>query len=134
MTERGIPGVTDRKGDLFDPACPTRHLLDRIGTKWASMAITVLARSRPEEVRFADLRRAMPGVSQKMLSQTLQGLVADGLVTRRVEATVPPRVHYGLTELGVSLEVPLGALRVWAEAHMAEIDDHRAANEKRDGA
>ncbi len=93
----------------------------------------MLARSRPDEVRFADLRRAVPGVSQKMLSQTLQGLAA-GLVTRRVEATVPPRVHYGLTELGVSLEVPLGALRVWAETHMAQIDDHRAANENGDGA
>ncbi|AHH19082.1 putative transcriptional regulator, HxlR family [Nocardia nova SH22a] len=128
MVESGISAGTGRRGDLFDPACPTRHLLDRIGTKWTSMTIEVLARSRPDEVRFADLRRAMPGVSQKMLSQTLRGLVADGLVTRRVEATVPPRVHYGLTELGVSLEVPLGALRKWAETHMAEIDDHRAAN------
>jgi DNA-binding HxlR family transcriptional regulator len=110
------------RGDLFDPACSTRRLLDRIGTKWTSMAVKVLAEADPDEVRFAELQRRMPGVSQKMLSVTLQSLTRDGLVSRRVEATVPPRVHYRLTELGLSLEVPLAALRVWAEEHMAEID------------
>ncbi|SDZ20726.1 DNA-binding transcriptional regulator, HxlR family [Amycolatopsis xylanica] len=114
------------KGDLFDPACPTRQLLDRIGTKWTSMAIKVLAGTAPGEVRFADLRRQMPGVSQKMLSVTLRSLVQDGLVARRVEPTVPPRVHYRLTDLGLSLETPLAALRAWAEEHMAEIDHANA--------
>ncbi|GAA5162424.1 MULTISPECIES: winged helix-turn-helix transcriptional regulator [Amycolatopsis] len=117
------------RGDLFDPLCPTRRLLDRVGTKWTSMAVKVLAEAAPEEVRFADLRRRMPGVSQKMLSVTLQSLVRDGLAVRRVEPTVPPRVHYRLTELGLSLEVPLAALRNWAEEHMAEID---RANEDHD--
>lgn len=83
--------TTDRRGDLFDPDCPTRRLLDRIGTKWTSMAIKVLAES--DEVRFAELRRRMPG-----------------------------RVHYRLTDLGRSLEVPLSAMRAWAEEHMAEIN------------
>ncbi|MFC7304004.1 winged helix-turn-helix transcriptional regulator [Streptomyces monticola] len=111
------------RGDLFDPDCPTRRLLDRIGTKWTSMTVKVLAESDPAEVRFAELRRRMPGVSQKMLSTTLQSLVRDGLVARRVEATaVPPRVHYRLTALGLTLEEPLAALRVWAEKHMAEIE------------
>ncbi|MGW5642147.1 winged helix-turn-helix transcriptional regulator [Saccharopolyspora sp. NPDC003752] len=110
------------RGDLFDPDCPTRKLLDRIGTKWTSMAVKVLADADPEEVRFAELQRRMPGVSQKMLSATLQSLTRDGLVARRVEPTVPPKVHYRLTELGRSLEVPLAALREWAEEHMAEID------------
>lgn len=112
--------TTDRRGDLFNPDCPTRQLLDRIGTKWTSMAIKVLAES--DEVRFADLRRRMPGVSQKMLSVTLRSLVHDGLVERRVEPTTPPRVHYRLTDLGRSLEVPLSAMRAWAEEHMAEIN------------
>jgi DNA-binding HxlR family transcriptional regulator len=118
--------VTDqpRRGDLFDPACPTRKLLDRIGTKWASMVMKVLA--DVDELRFTDLRRRMPGVSQKMLSSTLQNLTVDGLVARRVEDTVPPRVHYRLTDLGRSLEVPLAALRTWAEEHMAEVDAARA--------
>jgi DNA-binding HxlR family transcriptional regulator len=110
------------RGDLFDPACPTRRLLDRIGTKWTSMAVKVLAEAAPHEVRFAELRRRMPGVSQKMLSVTLQSLARDGLVVRRVEPTVPPRVHYRLTDLGLSLEAALATVRAWAEEHMAEID------------
>ncbi|MFI1235626.1 winged helix-turn-helix transcriptional regulator [Nocardia salmonicida] len=115
------------RGDVFDPQCPTRQLLDRIGTKWTSMAVKVLADAAPQEVRFAELRRRMPGVSQKMLSVTLHSLIRDGLATRRVEPTVPPRVHYRLTELGLSLEIPLAALRAWAEAHMPEIDLANAA-------
>ncbi|MEU6772176.1 helix-turn-helix domain-containing protein [Streptomyces sp. NPDC046759] len=120
------PTVPDAaRGDLFDPDCPTRRLLDRIGTKWTSMAIKVLSEAAPQEVRFAELQRRMPGVSQKMLSTTLRSLTHDGLVSRRVEATVPPRVHYRITGLGLSLEVALAALRSWAEEHMAEIDAHR---------
>lgn len=114
--------MTAKRGDLFDPDCPTRRLLDRIGTKWTSMAVKVLADADPGEIRFAELQRRMPGVSQKMLSTTLQSLTRDGLVARRVEPTVPPKVHYGLTDLGRSLEVPLSALREWAEQHMAAID------------
>ncbi|WP_328614192.1 helix-turn-helix transcriptional regulator [Amycolatopsis sp. NBC_00355] len=113
------------RGDLFDPKCPTRRLLDRIGTKWTSMAVKVLAEAEPDEVRFAELQRRMPGVSQKMLSVTLQSLTRDGLVARRVEATVPPKVHYRLTDLGRSLEVPLAALRDWAEENMMAIDRAR---------
>jgi len=73
-------------------------------------------------VRFADLRRRVPGVSHKMLTQTLQSLCRDGLVQRRVEPEVPPRVHYTLTPLGLSLDEPLAAVREWAEHHMGEID------------
>lgn len=86
------------------------------------MAVKVLAEAHPGEVRFAELGRRMPGVSKKMLSQTLRGLERDGLVVRRVEPTVPPRVHYALTNLGLSLEEPLACLRAWAEAHMSEVD------------
>lgn len=110
------------RGDLFDPACPTRALLDRVGSKWTSMAVKLLAESAPQEIRFAELRRRMPGVSQKMLATTLRALVRDGLAQRRVEPTVPPRVHYSLTPLGLSLDGPLAVLRAWAEEHMAEID------------
>ncbi|MDN3258865.1 helix-turn-helix domain-containing protein [Streptomyces sp. CSDS2] len=110
------------RGDLFDPACPTRRLLDRIGTKWTSMAVKVLARAAPGEVRFAELLRRMPGVSQKMLSATLRSLVRDGLAERRVEPSVPPAVYYRLTPLGLSLDTVLAAVRDWAEEHMAEVD------------
>ena len=118
--------VTSARGDLFDPACPTRRLLDRIGGKWVVMVVTLLAEAEggaeSGEVRFAELERRMPGVSHKMLSQTLRSLVGDGLVVRRVDPSVPPRVFYRLTPLGLSLEAPLAALRLWAEDHMAEID------------
>ncbi|GGU43962.1 winged helix-turn-helix transcriptional regulator [Streptomyces daghestanicus] len=114
--------TTSRSGDLLDPRCPTRQLLDRVGTKWTSMVVKVLAEEAPGEIRFAELRRRAPGISQKMLSTTLRGLARDGLVARRVEPTVPPAVHYRLTELGRSLEGPLSVLRDWAETHMAEID------------
>jgi DNA-binding HxlR family transcriptional regulator len=119
------------RGDLFDPACPTRRLLDRIGTKWTSMTVRVLAEAAPAEVRFADLRRRVSGISQKMLSVTLHSLVRDGLVARRVEATVPPRVHYRLTELGESLEAALAALRDWAEVNMAAVDEANQAADAR---
>jgi DNA-binding HxlR family transcriptional regulator len=129
MPTRGEARVTTsppRRGDLFDPNCPTRQLLDRIGDKWTSMAVKVLAQAHPDEVRFAELRRRIPGISSKMLSQTLRGLVADGLVERRVEATVPPQVWYGVTRLGLSLDQALSMLRNWAETHMAEVDGHRS--------
>ena len=116
------------RGDLFDPACPTRRLLDRVGDKWTAMIVKVLADRYPAEVRFAELKRLVPGISQKMLSATLQSLLADGLVERRVEATVPVRVHYRLTPLGMSLETPLAALRAWAESHIALVDEHRRAH------
>lgn len=93
------------------------------------MAVKVLAEASPHEVRFAELRRRMPGVSQKMLSATLQSLTRDGLVARRVEPTVPPRVHYRLTDLGLSLEAALVVVRTWAEEHMAEIDRANAIGE-----
>lgn len=123
--ERGELEVTEcAQGDLFDPACPTRQLLDRLGTKWISMVVTVLS-DAGDEVRFSELRRRVPGISQKMLSHTLSGLVADGLVQRRVQGSVPPAVHYRLSSLGVSLVGPLVVLRQWAESHMHEIDLHR---------
>ncbi|MGW6144776.1 winged helix-turn-helix transcriptional regulator [Streptomyces sp. NPDC055144] len=121
MTDSSARRTVRSRGDLFSPACPTRKLLDRIGTKWISMAVKVLA-EEAGELRFSQMQRQMAGISQKMLSVTLQGMVRDGLVSRRVEPVVPPRVFYRLTPLGLSLEEPLAALREWAEVHMPEID------------
>nr|WP_281260871.1 helix-turn-helix domain-containing protein [Actinoplanes atraurantiacus] len=69
-------------------------------------------------------------MSHKMLSQTLRSLTDDGLVTRHVEPSVPPRVRYRLTELGLSLDEPLAALRDWAERHMPAIDEFRSLAER----
>jgi len=121
------PATRGDRGDLFDEQCPTRWLLDSIGGKWTSMIVKVLAEEPTGEVRFSELRRRAPGISQKMLSQTLRSLERDGLVSRRVEPTVPPRVHYALTSLGRSLETRLAGLRDWAETHMPVVDDARAA-------
>jgi DNA-binding HxlR family transcriptional regulator len=104
-------------------------MLDRIGTKWTSMAVKVLAEAAPGELRFTQLRQRMPGISQKMLSVTLRSLVRDGLVARRVEPTVPPCVFYELTSLGLSLEGPLSMLRAWAEQHMPEIEENNHAHD-----
>ncbi|MGY0055258.1 winged helix-turn-helix transcriptional regulator [Streptomyces sp. LZ34] len=122
MTSQAGGASDGARGDVFAPQCPTRQLLDRIGTKWTSMAVKVLAEASPDEVRFGELQRRIPGISQKMLSVTLRNLARDGLVARRVEPSVPPRVHYRLTELGLSLEDVLAAVRTWAEEHMAEVD------------
>ncbi|MFF0344697.1 winged helix-turn-helix transcriptional regulator [Kribbella sp. NPDC004875] len=123
----GTPGhseVPSRRGDLFSPDCPTRQLLDRVGSKWVAMIVKTLAETG--ELRYAELKRRTPGVSAKMLTQTLRGLEDDQLVARRVEPSVPPAVHYSLTPLGRSLDEPLAALRAWAETHMPEIDAHRS--------
>ncbi|MDF0530987.1 helix-turn-helix domain-containing protein [Tsukamurella sp. 8F] len=117
--------MTDgRKGDLYDAACPTRLLLDRVGSKWTVMVVLLLAES--EEIRFGALKRRMPGVSQKMLTQTLRRLEADGLAARRVESTRPPAVHYSLTALGRTLVEPVRALRNWAETNMGSVERARS--------
>lgn len=121
--------TTPRRGDLLDPACPTRQMLDRVGSKWVSMLVRAL--QDEDEVRFAELKRRAPGISAKVLSDTLRTLERDGFVARRVEPTVPPAVHYGLTPLGHSLAGPLAVLRDWAETHMPAVDDARVVYDAR---
>jgi DNA-binding HxlR family transcriptional regulator len=118
----GHPQVPASRGDLFSPQCPTRRLLDRVGSKWVAMIVKTLAESG--ELRYAELKRRTPGISAKVLTQTLRALEQDSLLTRRVEPTIPPAVHYSLTPLGFSLDEPLAMLRNWAETHMPEIDRH----------
>ena len=95
-------------GDAFNPDCPTRQILDRIGDKWATLILLVLAQG-PR--RFNDLRRRIGGISQKMLSQTLKSLERDGLVT----------VEYRLTPLADGLIGLMGSITVWAEQHLGDI-------------
>jgi DNA-binding HxlR family transcriptional regulator len=85
------------------------------------MAVLTMTAASTGELRFSELKRLMRGISQKMLTQTLRSLERDGMVTRRVQPTTPPQVHYGLTERGLSLAEPLGILREWAETHMPEV-------------
>lgn len=114
---------------IWDPRareCPSRLLLDRIGDRWTVLIIGTLA-SGP--ARFGELARAVDGISQKMLTQTLRSLERDGLVTRTVHRVIPPRVDYELTELGRSLCEPLAALSAWAVANMSKVVDSRIAHD-----
>jgi DNA-binding HxlR family transcriptional regulator len=90
-------------------------VLNRVGDKWSMQVVMALA-SGPR--RFSELKRALDGVSQRMLTLTLRGLERDGLVNRTVTPTIPPRVDYELTELGVSLREPVVALGQWALDHI----------------
>jgi DNA-binding HxlR family transcriptional regulator len=98
--------------------CPSRQALDRIADRWTILVLLALD-DGPR--RFTELARRIEGVSQKMLTQTLRGLERDGLITRTVHATVPPRVDYELTALGRTLGGPITAVRQWALDHMADV-------------
>ncbi|MCB0032936.1 MAG: helix-turn-helix transcriptional regulator [Anaerolineales bacterium] len=106
------------RGEVYSSNCPTRQVLDRIGDKWTTLVIGLLAeKSR----RFSELRRNIGGISQKMLTQTLRNLERDGLVNREVFAEVPSRVEYSLTPLGQTLCGPLDAIREWAEENISDV-------------
>ena len=98
--------------------------LARIGDKWTVLVVELLC-GEHGPMRFNEIRRAIGGISQRMLTLTLRGLERDGLVTRTVHPTIPPRVDYALTELGYTLRKPLVAIAEWARANRAAIDEAR---------
>lgn len=109
--------------DPYDRGCPSRQLLDRIGDRWTVLVIGMLE-DGPQ--RFSQISRRVDGISQKMLTQTLRSLEADGLVLRTTYPEIPPRVEYELTSLGRSLLLPLHGLVEWAREHMDEVQAARA--------
>jgi DNA-binding HxlR family transcriptional regulator len=121
-----IPGsidVTDSEGvHLLGECKVVSGILSRIGDKWSVLTVMLLA-GGPK--RFNELKRMIGGISQRMLTLTLRGLERDGLVTRTVFPTIPPRVDYELTPLGQSLRVPVQALGSWAFEHQPDIDKAR---------
>lgn len=110
--------------NVYNAQCPTRQVLNRIADKWTVLVVSSLEGGTK---RFSTLRREIGGVSQKMLTQTLRGLERDGLVTRTIYPSVPPRVEYSLTALGRTLVVLLDTVRVWSEAHIEEVLKAQAA-------
>ena len=102
--------------------CPIRNVLDRIGDKWSLLIVHTLAAA---PLRFGALRRAIPDISQRMLTQTLRDLQRDGLIERRVFPTVPPSVEYRLTGMGKSLLKPMQGLVDWAKKHQDRIGNAR---------
>ncbi|GAA3651266.1 helix-turn-helix domain-containing protein [Nonomuraea antimicrobica] len=113
--------------------CDVRQILDRVADKWSLLVIALLDRRK---MRFTQLRRAVDGVSQRMLTVTLRHLERDGLVRRTVYPVVPPRVEYELTPLGISLHEVITSLVIWTEEHQQEISaarsdyDEKAASEE----
>jgi DNA-binding HxlR family transcriptional regulator len=102
----------------FSALCPTRLVLNRIADKWTVLVVILL---QDGTKRFSHLQREIDGISQKMLTQTLRGLERDGLVTRKVHATVPPKVEYALTPLGHTLKDMLYAIKTWSETNIESV-------------
>lgn len=111
-TREGGAEVCNAMGDI----------LNRIGDKWSVMIVGYLTR---KTMRFNELRHAIGGISQRMLTLTLRNLERDGLVTRTVFPEIPPRVEYQLTELGRTLTAPLDELWNWAAKHQHEVKEAR---------
>lgn len=110
--------------------CPIRNVLNRIGDKWSLLIVHTLAEA---PFRFGELRRAIPDISQRMLTQTLRDLQRDGLIERRVFPTVPPSVEYRLTTMGKSLLKPMQELVDWAAKYQSRIDGARGAFDRNVG-
>ena len=117
VTQSGPSGITPSECQRVG------EVLARVGDKWTVLVINELGEG-PK--RFNQLRRDIAGVSQRMLTLTLKNLERDGLVSRTVTPTVPPRVDYALTDLGGSMLAPVRALGLWAQAHIPQMDAARA--------
>jgi DNA-binding HxlR family transcriptional regulator len=119
--------VPDNK---FDPeTCRAiQSILARVGDKWSVLTVTMLEGG---PMRFNELRRAIDGISQRMLTLTLRGLERDGLVSRAIYPTIPPKVEYTLTEVGRTLTGPVTALSGWALANRQGIEAARRRFDRR---
>ncbi len=120
MSPRHIPG--------HESCLAVREVLDRVGDKWSVLLVGMLKDGR---MRFSDLRRAIEGISQRMLTLTLKALERDGLVLRTVHPTVPPRVDYELTANGRTLLDATAALATWAQENRVAIRDARTKYDAR---
>ncbi len=125
MTKPGHMAVTARSLHPDSEDCrAVSMILVRVGDKWSVLIVALLG-GGPR--RFNEIKRMVGGISQRMLTLTLRGLERDGLVTRTVTPSNPPRVDYALTELGLSLWQPVEQLSRWARAHHAQIQAARQA-------
>ncbi len=106
--------------DSYNRNCPIRNILSRLSDKWSILTIMVLDK-HDEPLRFKELQRSIPDISQKMLTVTLRTLEEDGLVTRKAFPVVPPRVEYALTERAYTLIPHIKNLIEWASANMDDI-------------
>ena len=118
--ERPPANIADRlrRGDVFEEGCPSRAILKHVTSSWGLLILVAL---QDGTLRFSALRRRVRGVSERMLSQTLQWLEADGLVVRRSYPVVPPHTDYTLTELGHEAAVKVADLAGWIETNLPRL-------------
>ncbi|MDP4276426.1 MAG: helix-turn-helix domain-containing protein [Bacteroidota bacterium] len=109
--------------DEFNPKCPIRNILSRISDKWSILVLYTLQEN--EVIRFKELQRCIPDISQKMLTVTLRTLEEDGLVNRKVYAEIPPKVEYTLTDRAKSLLPHINTLIAWANENLEAIMNNR---------
>ncbi len=114
---------------VYEGFCPVRDILDRFGDKWSMLILTTI--HAHGIIRFGELYRAIPDISQKMLTATLRTLETDGYITRHVYAEVPPRVEYGMTDLGRTLIPHIDSLVEWALAHRVDVEAARTNRPQR---
>jgi DNA-binding HxlR family transcriptional regulator len=114
--------------DPYRKGCASRTVLDVVANKWVHLVVCAL-RDGPK--RFGELRRKLDGVTQKMLTQTLRALERDGLLTRTLYPTIPPRVDYELTDLGCQVAGLLDNILAWSQQHAAEITAARTRYDSR---
>ena len=107
--------------------CPARQLLEAISSKWVTLVMLELADG---ELRHSELRRRIPGASQKMLTSTLRALERDGLVTRLLTLSVPVRTDYELTPLGRSLLGVIHGMKEWADENMDQVEQARGGYDR----
>jgi len=125
----GLPEIGLERFDPESARCRgVSNVLQRVGDKWSVLVVATLSRG-PH--RFSELRREIEAISQRMLTLTLRSLERDGLVSRTVTPTIPPRVDYALTTLGHSLQQPVLALAGWAVDHLEEISAAQSAFDSR---
>ncbi|MGQ7932315.1 winged helix-turn-helix transcriptional regulator [Paraburkholderia sp. D1E] len=129
MTDTNIPVRATEVPDSYEGCREVVHTLARIGDKWTVMVVGSLANG---SMRYNQIARQIEGISQRMLTLTLKGLEQDGLVSRTMYPTIPPRVEYELTDLGRSLIVPLQSLQSWAVEHRPAMLAAREAFAKRE--
>lgn len=109
---------TEHRFGFLDENCASRQAVELIGNKWTILVIFALAGGTK---RYSEMRRMIVGVSQKMLTQTLQTLEQCGLVHREVYAVIPPKVEYSLTPLGQTLLDPILAIKRWSDTYMEQV-------------
>lgn len=111
------------RGELLNPDCPSREVLKRMTSRWTMLVMLAL---QEQTLRFSELRRAVGGISERMLAQTLRYMEEDGLLSRKAYEVVPPHVEYSLTPLGQQACVHVLALADWLESHFPLMQAHRA--------